>query len=51
MTYTYIFFGCAVWHGGISGPLPGIKPMPPALEVHLNHWTTREVLDLDLYNF
>ena len=26
-------------------PLPGIRPVPPAVEVQsLNHWTTREVL-------
>ena len=25
-------------------PWPGIKPMPPALEVwSLNHWTSREI--------
>ena len=29
---------------GILVPQPGIKPMPPAVEVwSLNHWTTREV--------
>ena len=29
---------------GILMPWPGIKPMPPAVEVrHLDHWTTREV--------
>lgn len=29
---------------GILVPLPGIKPMPSAVEVWiLNHWTSREV--------
>ena len=29
---------------GILVPQPGIKPVPPAVEVQsLNHWTTREV--------
>ena len=29
---------------GIFVPRPGIKPVPPALEVRsLNHWTSREV--------
>ena len=37
---------CTEWPM-ILVPWPGIKPMPPALEAqHLNHWTTREVLEL-----
>ena len=29
---------------GISFPQPGMKPVPPAMEVwSLNHWTAREV--------
>ena len=29
---------------GIFIPLPGIEPMPPAMDVRsLNHWTIREV--------
>ena len=33
--------------GGILAPQPGIKPIPPALEVQsFNHWTTYyELLD------
>ena len=31
--------------GRILVPQPGIKPVPPAVEVwSLNHWTIREVL-------
>ena len=38
----YLFFGYTAC--GILVPQPGIKAMPPALEVwSLNHWTTREV--------
>ena len=38
------FFGCAMWHVGITVPQPGIEPMPPAVEAwNLNHWTAREV--------
>ena len=34
---------------GILVPQPGIEPGPPALEDRsLNHWTTREVLELQL---
>ena len=36
------FFGCAAC--GILIPLPGIKPLSPAVEVgSLNYWTVREV--------
>ena len=46
------FFGCCWWwlhhgawgHGGILVPMPGIKPLPPALEAcSLNHRTGRKV--------
>ena len=31
-----------MWH--VELPLPGIEPMPPAVEAQsLNHWTTGEV--------
>ena len=31
-------------HVGLFIPLPGIKPVSPAVEVwSLNHWTTRQV--------
>ena len=41
--FFFFFFSYkACW---ILAPLPGIKPMPPAVEVwSLNHWTAREVL-------
>ena len=33
---------------GILVPQPGIESMPPAVEAQsLNHWTTREVLQMD----
>ena len=33
---------------GIFIPLPGIEPIPPAMEVRsLNHWTIREVLKIN----
>ena len=36
---------------GILVPQPGVRPGPPALEVwSLNHWTTREVPDLIVFN-
>ena len=38
----FFFFGRIVWH--VELPLPGIEPMPPAVEAwNLNHWTTREI--------
>ena len=27
--------GCAVWHVGVLVPQPGVKPMPPAVEVKI----------------
>ena len=34
---------------GILVPPPGMEPVPPVVKVQsLNHWTTREVLDLSL---
>ena len=42
--YFYLFRPCHV-ACRILVPLPGIEPMPPAVEARiLNHWTTREVL-------
>ena len=36
---------------GILAPGPGIKPVPPALEVQsLNHWTSREVPSSIFFN-
>ena len=40
--YIYIWLDHATWW--ILVPQPGIKPMPPSMEVwSLNHWTTKEV--------
>ena len=40
---TIFFFFFATHHAGILVPQPGIKPMPPAVEVWSpNHWTARE---------
>ena len=40
------FWPCCIAHG-ILVPWPGIKPVSPTLGVQsLNHWTTREVLDM-----
>ena len=41
----FIFNFLAIWHGLWDlVPWPGIKPMPPALDVwSLNHWTAREI--------
>ena len=40
----FVFFWLHHSAYGISVSLPGIKPMPTAVEaVCLNHWTTREV--------
>ena len=40
-----------MWH--VELPLPGIEPMPPAVQARsLNHWATREVpipLSFDLW--
>ena len=40
--FFFFFWPCVAC--GILVPRPGIKPIPPAVEVQsLNHWTTREV--------
>ena len=37
---------------GISLPRPGIEPLPPAVEAQsLNHWTTKEALDIGCFTF
>ena len=42
-TYSF-FFGHATWHVGVLVPPPGLKPMPPVLQVpRLNHSTDREI--------
>ena len=42
--YLFIYFCPRCVACGILVSPPGIKPVPPALEVgNLNHWTTREV--------
>jgi len=43
---TLLFLAAA---GGMFVPQPGIKPMPPAVEVlSLNHWAAREVLGAEI---
>ena len=47
--FNFFFFFLTFWlcsgACGILVPWPGIKPVPPAVEVQsLNHWTTREAL-------
>ena len=38
-----MFWSCSAVCG-ILVPLPGVSPLPPALEAQsLNHWTSREV--------
>ena len=40
-----LFFWLQCTTCGILLPLPGIKPTPPAVEVHiLNHWNARETV-------
>ena len=44
------FFGHTAQHVGILVPQPGIEPVPPAVEAwSLNHWTTREAPDVQLF--
>ena len=44
-----LIFGCTACR--ILVPRPGIKPTPPALKAwSLDHWTTREVPTLDIFN-
>ena len=44
MMCDFVFFWLHHSAYGISVSLPGIEPMPTAVEaVSLNHWTTREV--------
>ena len=40
--FSFSFFGCTWWLGGILVPRPG-RPAPPAEETwHLDHWAPRE---------
>ena len=42
--YLFIYFDCAMPHGGILVPQPGMELVPPTVgEWSLNHWATREV--------
>ena len=46
ITYLSVFFGGWAWQAacGIFSSQPGIKPVPPELEVQsLNHWIATEV--------
>ena len=47
--FWFFFFGHTAYHVGSQFPNPGLNLCPPAVEVQsLNHWTTREVPEIDL---
>ena len=47
----FFFFFATLHQCGILVPHGGIEPVPPVLKVqHLNHWTTREVLVIHMFN-
>ena len=51
LLFIYFSAPCGLWACGILVPQPGIKPVPPALEVQsLNQWTAREVSVLTIFN-